>query len=1512
MRVILIKKERLINFILPIDINGNFWISDTNNTNNDKRNLINIEAYDGKWILKSNFDVKIFYDNKEYQNIEAKMYGFYLLKLNDENIILYIAPTCDETYTSFKINNNSSYIIGKNTSSNIVFNFNLVNDNHAKLYYQNNLWFVEDLNTQSGTYVNNIRISKSKLSFGDVLFINGLKIIIMKDYIFINKIGNLITTNLESINTRLSEVDVLPYDETQNIKLLLEKNDYFHKSPRFKTSIEKEELIIEAPPAKENKDDMPLAYTVGPMITMGMTSLVSAFTAINSMVNNQKSFNTVLPTLIIAFAMLATMVLWPLLTKNYQKKQKIKKEQERQNKYSKYIEAKRQKLELMTKLQTQILKDNYITLEECNNIILNKKVSLWNRDIEQDDFLSLRVGIGNYPLQVNIKYNEEDFTMEEDNLKQEVELLSKEAKDLIDVPLGFSFTEKYVCGIVGNDNLVKSFLEGLLLQIMAFNCYDQLKIVFLTNERNNDKWEYLKSLPHLFSNDKSTRFYATNINEMKELSLYLERIFQDRKSISDKFDYKKYPPYYVIITDDYDTSRDLEIMKDILKQEENIGFSLIILDSRLAKLPNECSSFINIGDHTSGIFESEVVSTNQREFSAEFIGNIDISKCILTLANTKIELLNEDSNLPVVLGFLEMYNVGKVEQLNILNRWQNNTPITSLQAPIGVDRTGEILYLDLHEKSHGPHGLIAGMTGSGKSELIITFILSLATNYHPNDVSFVLIDYKGGGLAGAFENKETGLKLPHLAGTITNLDVADMNRSLVSIQSELRRRQALFNEARDSLNESTVDIYKYQKLYKEGKIKEPISHLFIISDEFAELKDQQPEFMDQLISTARIGRSLGVHLILATQKPSGVVNDQIWSNSKFRICLKVQEKNDSMEMIKCPDAASIKNVGRFFLQVGYNELFTMGQSAWCGIKYYPEEKIKKKVDTKLDFIDNIGNVIKSADNAKVKMESHGEEITNIINYIVKTAKEYNISNKKLWLDKIPEVIYTSDLIQKYDFKSEPYLINSIVGEYDDPFNQKQGLLTLNLTKNGNVVIYGIAGSGKEMLLNNLIYSTLIYHSVDEVNLYLLDFGTESLKIFNDAPQVGEYLSVNDNEKIEKLFKMLNDEIEIRKEKLSNYAGDYSVFIKNSTEKLPLILVVMNNYDNFIENNENYFEPFISLTREGVKYGITTIVTASNTSTLRYKLRQNFSQELTLQLTDEMDYTTILGRFDKIIIDTCKGRGLVKLDNVYEYQVAYPYKEDELTEKVKELCQNLKTKFQGKARRIPILPSIVSVDYIKNSIDTMNNIPVGVSKETLQIVPYNYGNKELSLICAQDIYIATNFLNGLFDVFSKVSNISVVVLDFEQILNIKNSKINYYNEDFENVINKLDDLFEQKKINNDLVCAILGVEGLLSKISVTVKEKLIKLFNASKDMKNLKFILIDSTSRLKKLEYEPWYKNSVNNTNGIFIGSGIANQYTLTINKVTREHRDDLPDNFGYIVSNGKTILIKLLEGDNNE
>jgi len=1505
MRIILIKNDKLINFLLPTQVLGNYWITDLDKENK-KRNLVNIEAVNGNWLLKSNFEVKVFWGGSEVDNVILRNNNFYTLKINDEDIVIYTDYVLDKTYEKLRIENNNDYFIGRNKKNDIAFNYEKISDQHLKLEYKNDKYTITDLTNSNLLYVNNVKTSSCDLKFGDIVFLCGLKIIVMKDYILLNKIGSAInySSRLKLIESFNQELQIDDFEDDINIKPIYSKDDYFHKSPRFKTIIEKEDISIDAPPVKEQDKEMPMLFVVGPMITMSMTSVIFAMSAINNMKNGNGNIWTALPTIVMTIAMISSSALWPSLTRKYEKKQRILREKQRQQKYSAYINNKRNRISIMMKSQTQVLKDNYISPEDCENIILNKLTTLWNRSIEDADFLSLRVGIGTYPLEIDIKYHEEDFMMEEDNLSRLAEELVNETRNLENVPVKYSFKDKFISGIVGHRDVINKFFNSLLLQIATFYSYDEVKIVFLTSEDNEYRFEYLKFLPHLFSNDRQFRFFASKINEKKEISLFLERVFQARKS-NDENSYKENKPYFIIISDDYNGIRDLEIIKDVLAQENNIGFSILILEDKLSELPNECENFINVTDKSSGVFESEVASDKQYEFQADFVENERVRICFQKLSNIPIELLEEDSNLPKSLGFLEMYNVGMVEQLNVLNRYKKSNSISSLAAPIGIDKMGQLLYLDLHEKVHGPHGLIAGMTGSGKSEFIITYILSMAVNYSPDDVSFVLIDYKGGGLAGAFHNKETGVKLPHLAGTITNLDISDMNRSLASIQSELRRRQAIFNEARDNFNESTIDIYKYQILFKEGKVTKPVPHLIIIVDEFAELKVQQPEFMDQLISTARIGRSLGVHLILATQKPTGVVNDQIWSNSKFRVCLKVQEQSDSMEMIKVKDAASLKNVGRFYLQVGYNELFALGQSAWCGNKYYPTEKMKKKVDTSISFIDNIGNIIKSSNKDIVNVANNGEEITNILKYIISICK--NKSVKKLWLDKIPNVIFVEELKKKYDHKEFMFQIKPIIGEYDDPFNQRQGLLYFDLSDLANYVIYGIAGSGKELLITTMLYSIITSHTPDEVNSYILDCGAGALKIFNKAPHIGDILSVSDFEKIEKLFQFLEKEIENRKIEFSDYAGDYDVYIKNSPKKVPLIVFVLNNYDNFIDSYESYFERLCQLVREGSKYGIITVMTVANPNTLRFHLRQSFKNEVTLQLSDDNEYYNIFGRHDKVVLSECKGRGLIKLDSVYEYQVAYSFEEADLSVKIRNLCEQLTKKYTNKAKAIPVLPTIVNYEYIKSFTDNLKNVPVGVNKNNLKIETFDFNSKNISLITGLDLTTIGSFLNELLRTLSHFKNLSLFVLDAEEIINSVSRHTNNYDGAIDDIYNAV----MGKEYTNNYLCFIIGLDSLFSRISVEAKNRLIELFNRDKEFNNLNFVFVDVHSKLKKLDFEGWYRNNVNINAGIWIGNGIVNQYTIVLNKIAKEHRDEIADNFGYIINGGKTTFVKLLENSDD-
>ena len=1525
MIVRLIKKSKIYNFTLPTEVSGNYWITDNDYLGNT-RNLINVEEYNGKWKIKSDFETKIMSGEEEVESAILKEHSLYFLKINTDNefVILYCSPSVDKNTIKLDLKKPGEILIGNDHRAHISYTYPLVSKQHARLVNNNGKWIVQDLNSKYGTYVNNLVITTKALEYGDIIFIMGLKIVVMDNSIVINNIGDYVKfdNNTFAANPPFVQKQTEMDNPDEEAIEFFKEDDYFYRAPRFKTMIEPVNIAIDPPPGKPTEDKTPLIYTIGPMLTMAMMSMSMAYSSLSGLIDGSRDLSSSLPSLIMSCAMLMTMLLWPLLNKRFQNKQKKKQEEKRQQKYTEYINSKREKIQAEMKIQRQILIDNYLPLSETKDIIYSKKRNLWEREIEQVDFLDLRLGVGTTELVGKIAFPEEHFSLESDNLLQEVYKLGAESRMLENVPVSLSFIRNNITAIIGTASNKQQFIEGLILQMIAYHSYEDLKIIVFTNEKNASNWDYLKVSPHIWSNDKNTRYFATNLDEAKEISLVLEQEMQSRKYKDDNgkrelngADYRAYKPYYVIFTDDYKSVRDIELIKDVTEMQINYGFSLIVVSPRLINIPNECRTFISIGDKKSGVFENELVSNKQKEFYADFDPNLNIYECCKILANIPIDIAKENRTLPSGLTFLEMYNVGMIEQLNILNRWKTNDPTKSLQAPVGVDKSHELFKLDLHEKFHGPHGLIAGMTGSGKSEFIISYVLSMALNYHPYEVSFVLIDYKGGGLAGVFQNKETGMKLPHLAGTITNLDTVEMNRSLASIQSELRKRQRMFNEARDKLDESTIDIYKYQSLYRKGLVQKPISHLFIISDEFAELKDQRPEFMEQLISTARIGRSLGVHLILATQKPSGVVNDQIWSNSKFRVCLKVQDKSDSMDMIKVPDAASLKNPGRFYLQVGYNELFAMGQAAWAGAQYYPTEKRKKKVDQSINIIDNVGNSIKSLDTKQneVVVESKGEEITNIVKYIVEEAKKEKIYIDQLWLDRIPNVIYVEELKAKYNYITQKNNINPIIGEYDDPDNQKQNILTLPISQEGNTIIYGSTGSGKELMLTSIIYSTISTHDSKEVNFYLVDFGAETLTMFKNAPHVGDVLLSTESEKIDNLFKMILQIIEERKKLFVDYNGSYDFYINHGGKQIPMIVIVINNVEAFIESYNDYEEVLGQITRDCLKYGVVFIFTTNGPNTVRYRLRQNFRQNLVLQFNDASDYGTILSGVRKKEPSKAFGRGLIDLEGIFEFQTAYPYKEEKMIDYIKVICNKLNNICEYQAKNIPVLPEVVTQDIVKTKLGNLSHLPIGIEKETLDIATVNLKNHHIYNITGEDITSLPKFIHGVAKSIIKTPNTSCIIMDSLGILNeVKEDNTLYDKDNCTQAISKLTEIYNAKKENNtsnEVVCMIVGITSLLSKMSAIEKGNFTTLISESKNLGTIRFIIVETIDNIKSINYEMWYKSGIDLSEGIWIGNGIGNQFTLKVTTSSRLLRAEIDPEFGYIVRKGKAALVKFITNE---
>ena len=436
-------------------------------------------------------------------------------------------------------------------------------------------------------------------------------------------------------------------------------------------------------------------------------------------------------------------------------------------------------------------------------------------------------------------------------------------------------------------------------------------------------------------------------------------------------------------------------------------------------------------------------------------------------------------------------------------------------------------------------------------------------------------------------------------------------------------------------------------------------HLFMISDEFAELKSEQPDFMDELISTARIGRSLGVHLILTTQKPAGVVNDQIWSNSNFKISLKVSDKSDSMEVLKTPDAASITLPGRAYLEVGNNEMYELFQSAYSGADYRPDEddsnqsflikKINKMgqqqvISQDLSGLDETGHV--------EKVPTQLEAVVNKVHDLFEESGAKPLAQP--WLPPLRERIFVSEL-RKLETNENQKDLTVTIGQVDVPSEQDQRPVEINISEDGNIGLYAAAGYGKSTFLQTMVMELARKNTPGEVNFYLLDFGTNGLMPLRNLPHVADLIGLGEDEKIRKFIKRINRLMKERQAMLGKHSvANIEMYQQMTGEIIPEVMVVIDNFDgiNDTRYGEQFLNTMVKMTRDGNSLGIHLIASASSVRAMHSTLLNNIKRRIALKQNSDDDLYQLLGK-TRITIDDVPGRGLMMLDEVRLFQTALP-------------------------------------------------------------------------------------------------------------------------------------------------------------------------------------------------------------------------------------------------------------------
>ena len=1146
-----------------------------------------------------------------------------VIEYGGQKYVLYSEVESERSniFSSYYIEQQGEILIGRAATCDICYDCKLASRVHAALCWTQEGWFIQDKGSRNGVYLNNRRVTYAKVNVGDVIYIIGLRIAMGVGFVAINNGDGQVTITTPKLHPLTTEASAC----FRKTPVYGSEAGLFKRKPRRRTLLDLTPIELEPPPMNAAGNRMPFLLKMGSPALMGGKAIASG----NIM-------------------MALTSLVLPMLTNGFTEKERKEFEAHRTEYYKEYLRAKSFEIETARQNEELILRSSYPAVADTLNFV-PRRDRVWERRKTDDDFAQVRIGVGQVPLMAERSFPKKKFDVKPDPLETEMYELAERKIMLRDVPILLPLQEDFVCGINGGSDQQIALLRDLLMQLSICHSHEELKLVLLADPADAEKFSFLRYLPHAWDAERSIRLIATTKAEACQIGEFLKKHLGETPQAGNTARERlRREPYFVVVALNRVLLDTMEFLRDFMRAEKNSGVSVL---AAYEGLPIECHKLVELNEDGSGaLIDLRHPERSDQLFQLDPCDPALADRCMKELAGLQVRSRSAAYLLPKMVTFLEMFEAGKVEHLNPLKRWGENNPVKSLAAPVGVGTDGELFYLDLHEKSQGPHGLVAGMTGSGKSEFIITYILSMAVNYSPDEVAFILIDYKGGGLAGAFDDPRRGIHLPHLVGTITNLDGAAIQRSLLSIQSELKRRQAVFNQAKSLLEEGTMDIYDYQKYYRSGKVKEPMPHLFIISDEFAELKSQRPEFMDGLISIARIGRSLGVHLILATQKPSGVVNDQIMSNTKFRVCLRVQGKSDSMDMIKRPDAAELKDTGRFYLQVGYNEYFALGQSAWCGADYQPQDQVVVEVDNAVQFIDATGQTVLKVKPRVERKKSGVKQIVAVVRYLSDLAKREHIEPRKLWLDPLPDTI---------DYEELPAVppaatgIPVAVGMTDDPEKLRQFPLVLDLQKCKHLLVVGHSGSGKTSFLQSLLYGITTQYPPERVQHYLLDFSGGGLGFFRGAPHCGGVFNESNEGSIGRLFKRLNGLVAERK-KLFDQAdvSSYEAYIQLAP--LPLILVVIDNLTGLsaLKTGSNLLSSLNDYMRNALNYGIRFIIGCSHLNEVNARIRQEIGDHVALTLKDKYAYSDALGCRCNYVPADKPGRGLCVLDGtVLEYQAA---------------------------------------------------------------------------------------------------------------------------------------------------------------------------------------------------------------------------------------------------------------------
>lgn len=1155
-------------------------------------------------------------------------------------------------------------------------------------------------------YCNDVCVYSTEAHAGDTLYCGGLRILIGPGTIRLCGAGAGLHCTLPAAGA--PEEIALPVKP--------QHNSSFHIAPAAALLPVQDSIRVEPPPAEPTMPQQGGALmSMLPGIMMALAMLITCMLSING--SGAANLTSMISSMVMVLCMVISCLV-PVFNRRRQKREMRRQQMKIEADYRAYLDKLEQTMKkeceaevFNLKLRNPPLEGDVVSLAvpgggnrqvaSCAmRAAKNGWSGLWERKPSDADYLQIAVGSGDLEPACRLICQPEPQIGEVPVLYRNMEEKVQKMPRLENVPVTLDLRRNKLVGIVGKkrEGVLRQAL-GMLVELATLHNYEDLRLAVIYNEKEMEFWRFASWIPHLWREDDSMRYLANDAGEIKFLSQKLLEVLHQRSS-QHSADGEQPTPWYVIVDADQRLGQRAEVIRELYQAKGDVGMTLIELCESEKLLPRNCDAILDVDHMQLSLRRENTVQEQMLKSMLDF--RQDAEALFRNLSHIRLQNAEQKQKLETNLSFLDMLRVGNTEQLNIRRRWKESDPVHSLAVPLGQDGDGFPVMLDIHQKAHGPHGLVAGMTGSGKSELLISYILAMAVNFRPDEVSFILIDFKGGGMADVFRG------LPHLAGSITNLDGNELRRSFLAIESELEHRQQIFQQTTRELQLNAVDIYKYQELYRQGRVAQPMPHLIIVSDEFAELRHQQGDFMEQLIRIARIGRSLGVHLILATQKPDGVVDEQIRSNTRYRICLKVQDKQDSQAVLERPDAAALTAAGRFYLKVGMNEIFELGQSGYTGTPYLPKAQYEPPRDDTVSLLDEQGRVILAAAPAVHTQTPDLKQITAVLQKISQAAQDEKLEQHFIWAKPL-EVVHRT---VSSEAAAEEMQVQ--VGSYDDLYNREHKSLRVSLGSSGGAVVYGMSGSGKSEFVSRVLMECMQAYSPKQIQFYLADADSGTLQAFENAGHTAYLAMPGEYSQYEEMLEKVNAQIEERRRLLQPFGGDRARYLASGQE-MPLVLCVVHGSSSFFSgrNSDTLIEKLRDICRNGPKYGVCVLITAADSRSIHYSLSTLFRQVYVLKMANDDEYDNLLGRTRGIRPMDGLGRGLIRTARgtetaVYEFQVDVPFAQaDNPYQKLTEFVEQTSARW-GVKSQVFRLPETITLEMFDGFEPDWQEMPLALN------------------------------------------------------------------------------------------------------------------------------------------------------------------------------------------------------------